>query len=64
MVGVDPRSGFPSVEIRRRVRLVPTGSARALLTTLEAEGAMSSISQPLELLDLLLGHCEKWKVYG
>lgn len=32
--------------------------------TLEAEGAMSSISQSLELLDLLLGHCEKWKVHG
>ena len=32
--------------------------------TLEAEGAMSSISQSLELLDLLLGHCEKWKVCG
>ncbi|KAF5705269.1 ribonuclease H [Fusarium mundagurra] len=29
--------------------------------TLEAEGAMASISQSLELLDLLLGHCEKWK---
>jgi hypothetical protein len=32
--------------------------------TLEAEGDMASISQSLELLDLLLGHCEKWKVYG
>lgn len=32
--------------------------------TLEAEGPMSSISQSLELLDLLLGHCEKWKVYS
>ncbi|KAG7423098.1 Copper-containing nitrite reductase [Fusarium oxysporum f. sp. raphani] len=31
--------------------------------TLEAEGAMSSISQSLELLDLLLGHCEKWKAH-
>ncbi|EXK77326.1 hypothetical protein FOQG_17962 [Fusarium oxysporum f. sp. raphani 54005] len=32
--------------------------------TLEAEGAMSSISQSLELLSLILGHCEKWKVCG
>ncbi|KAG6989569.1 putative 30S ribosomal protein S17-like protein [Fusarium oxysporum f. sp. conglutinans] len=31
--------------------------------TLEAEGAMASISQSLELLDLLLGHCEKWKAH-
>ncbi|KAG7414862.1 putative AC9 transposase [Fusarium oxysporum f. sp. raphani] len=31
--------------------------------TLEAEGAMTSISQSLELLDLLLGHCEKWKAH-
>ena len=30
--------------------------------TLEAQGDMASISQSLELLDLLLGHCEKWKV--
>ncbi|KAG7418782.1 Zinc finger BED domain-containing protein DAYSLEEPER [Fusarium oxysporum f. sp. rapae] len=30
---------------------------------LEAEGAMASISQSLELLDLLLGHCEKWKAH-
>lgn len=32
--------------------------------TLEAEGDMASISQSLKLFDLLLGHCEKWKVYG